>query len=147
MNLKRLFLTAAITTACIVTTATQAKAGYSRCKTVTKEATTPYCFKQGDSGKLIRILVEDLRKAGYYKSKTTTVFNSKVKEAVIKFQKDYRTVEGSGLPVLTADGIVGEDTLVRLCQAVGRGCGPNDDYGCYTGSVVLVADCLDKYKE
>jgi peptidoglycan hydrolase-like protein with peptidoglycan-binding domain len=124
-----------------------ALAGYSKCKSVTKEAPTPYCFKQGDSGKLIRILVEDLRKAGYYKGKTTTVFNSQVKKAVIKFQTDYRTVEGSSLPVLTVDGIVGEDTLIRLCQAVGRGCGPDADYGCYTGSPVLVAECLEKYQE
>lgn len=56
----------------------RALAGYYRCKYVTKEAPTHYCFKQGDSGRLIKVLVEDLRKAGYYKYQTTTVFNSKV---------------------------------------------------------------------
>lgn len=51
------------------------------------------------------------------------------------------------MPVLAVDGIVGENTLVRLCQAVGRGCTAESDYICYTGSPVLVSDCLDKYKE
>jgi peptidoglycan hydrolase-like protein with peptidoglycan-binding domain len=151
INIKQLLLTTAITTACIVSTNLQANAGYSRCKTVTKEAPTPYCFKQGDSGKLISILVEDLRKVGYYKGKPTTVFNSEVKKAVIKFQKDYRVITDNGvpspLPVLTADGIVGENTLIRLCQAIGKGCSPNDEWVCYTGSPVLVGRCLDKYKE
>lgn len=86
MKLKRLFLTAVITTACIVSTNLEAKAGYSRCKSVTKEAPTPYCFKRGNSGALIKILVEDLRKAGYYKGQSTTVFNSEVEQSVIKFQ-------------------------------------------------------------
>lgn len=149
MKLKRLFLIAAITTACIVSTNLEAKAGYSRCKSVTKKAPTPYCFKRGNSGALIKILVEDLRKAGYYKGQTTTVFNSEVEQSVIKFQKDYRTIKGSDVykSVLAVDGIVGENTLIRLCQAVGRGCTAESDYICYMGSPVLVSDCLDKYKE
>lgn len=120
---------------------------YSKCKSINKEAPTPYCFKLGDSGRLINVLVKDLREAGYYKGKNTTKFNSEVQQAVIKFQKDYRSIKGDEFKqVLKVDGIVGADTLIRLCQAVGRGCGPNDDIRCYTGSPVLVQDCLNKYK-
>jgi len=93
-------------------------------------------------------LVEDLREAGYYQGKSTNQFNLEVQQAVIKFQKDYRTIKGDEFKrVLTVDGIVGEDTLIRLCQAVGRGCGPDASIGCYMGSPILVGDCLDKYKE
>jgi peptidoglycan hydrolase-like protein with peptidoglycan-binding domain len=124
-----------------------ALAGYSKCKSVTREAPTPYCFKRGDSGRLIKILVEDLREAGYYQGKSITQFNFKVQQAVIKFQKDYRTIEGSQFAaVLTVDGIVGEDTLIRLCQALGRGCGPDATNDCYTGSPRNVIGRLDRYK-
>jgi hypothetical protein len=120
---------------------------YSRCRSVTREAPTPYCFKRGDSGILIKVLVEDLREAGYYHGKTTTVFNTQVEQAVINFQKDYRIIRGHNFaPVLAVDGIVGENTLIRLCQAVGRGCTADADYACYMGSPVLVSDCLKKYK-
>ncbi|MBD2359514.1 peptidoglycan-binding protein [Tolypothrix sp. FACHB-123] len=125
-----------------------ALAVYSRCKYVTKQAPTPYCFKQGNSGRLINVLVEDLRKAGYYQYPTTNLFDSKVEASVLKFQKDYRTIKGSEFAsVLKADGVVGEDTLIRLCQAVGRGCSAESDFSCYTGSPIRVIECLNKYKE
>lgn len=126
---------------------TKGVARYSKCRTLNKESPTPYCFKKGDSGRLISILVGDLTKAGYYKGKRTSRFDSNVEKAVIKFQKDYRAIDDCPeCSILKADAVVDANTLVRLCQAVGRGCRPDDTHVCYTGSPVLVGECLDKYK-
>ncbi len=124
----------------------RAIAGYSQCKTNNQTNVSPYCFKKGNSGSLIKTLVEDLRTAGYYQGKTTQIFNTKVEQSVKKFQQDYRQIKGSLGPVLKVDGVVGSDTLSRLCQAIGRGCNADADASCYTGSPRMVTSCLDKYK-
>jgi peptidoglycan hydrolase-like protein with peptidoglycan-binding domain len=120
-------------------------AGYSQCSNQ-ENREIPYCFQRGDSGFLIGILVEDLKLANYYKGRSTNDFNAKVENAVRRFQKDYRYIEGGDFPILTVDGIAGQDTIVRLCQATTRGCPPGSSAGCYIGSPRIVRECLDKYK-
>ena len=95
---------------------------------------------------MIGSLVEDLRKAGYYRGRATRIFNADVERAVRQFQRDYETIPGSDFSSrLAIDGVAGPNTQVRLCQAVFRGCGPDAGVGCYTGSLRLVVSCLESY--
>jgi peptidoglycan hydrolase-like protein with peptidoglycan-binding domain len=118
-----------------------AYAGYSKCRNSQK-----YCFKQGDAGPLVKSLVKDLRKAGYYQGSDTDYFDSTVRYAVERFQADHRRLLNGGIgnyPILAVDGVVGKETIRRLCQRVYRGCGP--DASCYRGSVELLIPCWKKY--
>ncbi|GET36411.1 peptidoglycan-binding domain-containing protein [Microseira wollei] len=118
---------------------------YSTCQSSSNRDISRYCFRLGDSGTLIENLVEDLRVAGYYEGRTTNRFDSKVEQAVKRFQQDYRYIEA--MSVLAVDGIVGPDTLLRLCQATRRGCGPNAGLECYQGSPIGVIGCLERYNQ
>jgi peptidoglycan hydrolase-like protein with peptidoglycan-binding domain len=115
-------------------------AGYSPCKSSNQYSS--YCFKEGDSGTEIKYLSEDLKMLGYYTGSATSVFNRTLKNAVRKFQSDYGKSRGLG----KADGIVGEKTLLAICQASRKGCSPTASNGCYTGSVLNISSCLDRYK-
>jgi hypothetical protein len=118
-----------------------AHAEYSKCRSSQK-----YCFKQGDSGPLITSLVKDLRKAGYYQGSDTDYFDSTVRHAVERFQTDHRYLLNDRMrqsSVLVIDGVVGKETVHRLCQRVYRGCEP--DLRCYGGSVELLIPCWKKY--
>jgi Putative peptidoglycan binding domain len=115
-------------------------AGYSPCESSNQYS--KYCFKRGDSGPKIKCIGEDLKMLGYYTGLTTGIFNKKLEDAVRKFQSDYARSRGLG----KADGVVGEKTLVAICQASRRGCGPNDANWCYEGSVIGIVKCLERYK-
>lgn len=143
--LKPIYCTIALLT-CLVC-ATPAIAGYTQCRNRSTESPDlRYCLRRGDSGPMIRSLTEDLREAGYWRGNLTSQFTEEVEQAIMRFQRDYETIPESDWDTpLSIDGIVGPATQVRLCQAVGRGCGPDDPLGCYTGSPRLVIDCLESY--
>jgi hypothetical protein len=120
-----------------------ARAEYTTCASSDR-----LCLRKGDSGAIIQSLVSDLRKAGYYNGKSTNRFNSEVESAVKAFQTDYQHIKNdtSGRhPDLDIDGIVGQETVMRLCQKVYRGC--NADADCYSGSVRLLIPCYETYKK
>ena len=117
-----------------------AKADYTACANSDR-----LCLKKGDSGPIVQALVKDLRKAGYYTGKTTDRLNSEVETAVKAFQVDhqhFKNATDTSLD-LDIDGIVGKDTIIRLCQKVYRGCDAN--LSCYGGSIQLLLPCWRNY--
>lgn len=119
-----------------------ARADYSTCGSSTR-----LCLKKGDSGSIVKALVKDLRKAGYYSGQNTDRFNSEVETAVQGFQTDHRHMKNdqhNHYSDLTIDGVVGKDTVHRLCQKVYRGC--DADAQCYTGSVQFLLPCYKTYQ-
>jgi hypothetical protein len=105
-----------------------ARADYSTCSNSTR-----LCLRKGDSGPIVQALVKDLRTAGYYTGKTTDRFNSEVDTALQSFQSDHQRLKNdtdNRYPDLDVDGIVGAETVKRLCQKVYRGC--DADLSCYT---------------
>ena len=118
-----------------------ARADYTTCANSDR-----LCLKKGDSGPIVQALVKDLRKAGYYTGKTTDRLNSEVETAVKAFQVDhqhFKNATDTSLD-LDIDGIVGRDTVIRLCQKVYRGC--DADTRCYRGSVKFLLPCYETYK-
>ena len=104
------------------------------------------CLKKGDSGPIISALVKDLRKAGYNPGKNTDRFTSEVENAVKSFQTDHQHVRNDTYRYysdLDIDGIVGKDTILRVCQKVYRGC--DADSSCYTGSPQFALPCYRTY--
>jgi Putative peptidoglycan binding domain len=119
-----------------------AQAVYSVCK-----KTQLNCLRRGDSGDLVRNLVEDLRRAEYYNGKETEHFDVEVEKAVKAFQDDHRHLKNDDekrFQDLTVDGIVGQESIYRLCQRAYRGC--KADLNCYHGSVKWLIPCWEKYK-
>jgi peptidoglycan hydrolase-like protein with peptidoglycan-binding domain len=118
-----------------------ARADYSTCRNSTR-----LCLKKGDSGPIVQALVKDLSAAGYYTGKTTDRFNSEVEAALQAFQTDHQHMKNdrSGYySDLEIDGIVGKETVMRLCQKVYRGCDANTS--CYGGSIQLLLPCWRNY--
>ena len=115
-----------------------ANAGYSKCQSNFDRNISPYCFKRGDRGTQVQKVSELLREIGYYQGSATKQFNGNLEKAVITFQKDYR--------LQVSDGVVGNETLLHICKVRGKGCKPNDDPSCYTGSPRMVTSCLSDFK-
>ncbi len=67
-------------------------------------------YRQGSSGEQVRTIQDKLKRWGYYDGTVDGVFGSQTRKAVIKFQQK------NGL---TADGIVGDNTLKALGMPVG----------------------------
>jgi peptidoglycan hydrolase-like protein with peptidoglycan-binding domain len=111
---------------------------YTKCKN-TVENINKYCFQRGDRGTYITSISNLLKELGYYQGKPTNDFNLTVKKSVVKFQKEYR--------LEVANGIVENNTLLKMCQAARKGCSPNAGSGCYMGSPRLVVACLNKFKD
>ncbi len=85
-------------------------------------------YRYDDTGSMVSSIQEMLYVLGYYKNEITGHFGAKTEEAVKKFQRD----QG-----LSADGVVGEQTLARLRAeyAALSGSAGNPGTGTY-GSVV-----------
>ncbi len=66
-------------------------------------------YRQGSSGEQVRTIQDKLKRWGYYDGTVDGVFGSQTRKAVIKFQQK------NGL---TADGIVGDNTLRALGMPV-----------------------------
>jgi peptidoglycan hydrolase-like protein with peptidoglycan-binding domain len=118
-----------------------ARADYSTCRSSTR-----LCLKKGDSGPIVQSLVKDLRAAGYYTGEDTDRFNSEVETAVQGFQTDHQHMKNdpnNRYSDLSIDGVVGKDTITRLCQKVRRGC--EADANCYTGSIRVLVPCWQNY--
>lgn len=118
-----------------------ARADYSTCSNSTR-----LCLRKGDSGPIVQALVKDLRKAGYYNGKTTDRLNLEVETALKSFQSDhqhFKDAPDNSLD-LDVDGIVGKETILRLCQKVYRGC--DADSRCYRGSIQLLLPCWRNYE-
>jgi Putative peptidoglycan binding domain len=119
-----------------------ARADYSTCRNSTR-----LCLKKGDSGPIVQALVKDLRTAGYYTGKTTDRFDAEVKTALQGFQTDHQHLTNDDTngrySDLEIDGIVGKETVMRLCQKVYRGCDAN--LSCYRGSIELLLPCWRNY--
>ncbi len=118
-----------------------ARADYTTCANSDR-----LCLKKDDSGPIVQALVKDLRKAGYYTEKTTDRLNSEIETAVNAFQVDhqhFKDVSDNSLD-LDIDGIVGRDTVIRLCQKVYRGC--DADTRCYRGSMKFLLPCYETYQ-
>ena len=145
MNTKTLFASTIAFTligSAIVINPKAARADYTTCANSDR-----LCLKKGDSGPIVQALVKDLRKAGYYTGKNTDRFNLEVEAAVQSFQTDHQQVKNDQFDRysdLTIDGVVGRDTVLRLCQKVYRGC--DADAQCYTGSVQLLLPCYKNYQ-
>jgi hypothetical protein len=114
-----------------------ANAGYSKCRNNPDPNISPYCFKRGDRGSLIKKVSEHLEEIGYFKGNSTDKFDSKLQKSVINFQKDYR--------LKASDGIIGNETLLQICKVRVRGCKPNDSRMCYAGSPRMVIGCLSDF--
>ena len=67
-------------------------------------------YRQGDSGEEVRTIQTKLKRWGYYNGEVDGIFGSKTRDAVVYFQRK------NGL---TADGIVGANTLQALGMPVG----------------------------
>lgn len=67
-------------------------------------------FRRGDQGDSVRTMQEKLRRWGYYEGQADGIFGAETMEAVKKFQ----STNG-----LTADGLVGEETLRALGMEIG----------------------------
>ena len=118
-----------------------ARADYSTCSNSTR-----LCLRKDDSGPIVQALVKDLRKAGYYTGMNTDLFNSEVDIAVKAFQVDhqhFKDTSDNSLD-LDIDGVVGKETIMRLCQKVYRGC--DADSRCYRGSIQLLLPCWQSYE-
>ena len=140
--LRKLLLTLTLTTGIIFCLNPEsARADYTVCANSDR-----LCLKKGDSGPIISALVKDLRKAGYNPGKNTDRFTSEVENAVKSFQRDHQHVRNDTYQRhsdLDIDGIVGKDTILRVCQKVYRGC--DADASCYTGSPQLALPCYRTY--
>jgi|SRR6478672_2828929 len=68
-------------------------------------------LQPGSRGEAVASLQRRLKQLGYYNSPITNEFNPQTKEAVIQFQQDQN---------LTADGIVGPNTLSALANDINR---------------------------
>lgn len=66
-------------------------------------------YRQGSSGEQVRTIQDKLKRWGYYDGTVDGVFGSQTRKAVIKFQQK------NGL---TADGVVGDNTLKALGMPV-----------------------------
>ena len=66
-------------------------------------------YRQGSSGEQVRTIQDKLKRWGYYDGAVDGIFGSGTRKAVIKFQKQ------NGL---TADGVVGDNTLKALGMPV-----------------------------
>jgi Putative peptidoglycan binding domain len=144
MKTRILFMSAIVlilTGGAIVINPEAARADYSTCRDSTR-----LCLKKGDSGSIVQSLVKDLRKAGYYTGKDTDRFNSEVTAAVQGFQTDHQHLKddtADRYPDLAIDGIVGKETVMRLCQKAYRGC--DADLSCYRGSIKWLLPCWRTY--
>jgi Putative peptidoglycan binding domain len=144
MNTRTLFVSAialALFGGAIAINPEAARADYSTCRNSTR-----LCLRKGDSGPIVQSLVEDLRTAGYYTGKTTDLFNAEVEAALQGFQSDHQHLKndtGNRYSDLDVDGIVGKETVMRLCQKVYRGCDAN--LSCYRGSIQLLLPCWRNY--
>ena len=140
--LRKLLLTLTLTTGIVFCLNPEsARADYTVCANSDR-----LCLKKGDSGPIISALVEDLRKAGYNPGKNTDRFTSEVENAVKSFQTDHQYMKNdtsNHYSDLDLDGIVGKDTVIRLCQKAYRGCDANTS--CYGGSVRLLLPCHKTY--
>lgn len=67
-------------------------------------------YRQGSSGEQVRTIQDKLKRWGYYDGAVDGIFGSGTRRAVVKFQKK------NGL---TADGVVGPNTLRALGMSVG----------------------------
>jgi peptidoglycan hydrolase-like protein with peptidoglycan-binding domain len=114
-----------------------ANATYTKCRNPDLSINR-YCFKRGDRGIYIQKLTIVLGELGYYQGKSKNLFDKELEKSVIKFQEEYR--------LKSTDGIVGNETLLRICQAIGKGCPANASQGCYTGSPRNVVACLNNFK-
>jgi hypothetical protein len=114
-----------------------ATAAYTKCRKPDLSV-NKFCFKLGDRGAYIEKISSILNEIGYYKGKSTAIFNKKLEKSVIKFQQDYR--------LRSSDGIVGNETLLHICKVRGKGCKPDADDGCYTGSPRFVVSCLSDFR-
>jgi peptidoglycan hydrolase-like protein with peptidoglycan-binding domain len=116
-----------------------AHATYTKCRNPDLSI-NKYCFKLGDRGvyiKNISIVLKEIEHYQYYQDEPTNIFNKSLEKSVVKFQQDYG---------LNSDGIVGNKTLLTMCQVRGKGCPPPITSGCLMGSPKLVTACLDKFK-
>ena len=77
-------------------------------------------YRQGDSGEAVRTIQQKLKRWGYYDGEVDGVFGSRTRQAVIKFQQK------NGL---TADGVVGNNTLQALGMPVSGSSGSNTSSG------------------
>jgi peptidoglycan hydrolase-like protein with peptidoglycan-binding domain len=75
-----------------------ATAAYTKCRKPDLSV-NKFCFKLGDRGAYIEKISGILDEIGYYKGKSTTIFNKELERSVIKFQQDSR--------LSSSDGIVG----------------------------------------
>jgi peptidoglycan hydrolase-like protein with peptidoglycan-binding domain len=114
-----------------------ATAAYTKCRKP-HLSVNKFCFKLGDRGAYIEKISSILDEIGYYRGKPTAIFNKKIERSVIKFQQDYR--------LSSSDGIVGNETLLHMCKVRGKGCKPDADNGCYTGSPRFVVSCLNDFR-
>ena len=73
-------------------------------------------YRQGDSGDQVRTIQTKLKRWGYYNGEVDGIFGSRTRDAVIYFQRQ------NGL---TADGIVGNNTLQALGMPVSPSGGSN----------------------
>jgi peptidoglycan hydrolase-like protein with peptidoglycan-binding domain len=118
-----------------------ARADYTTCANSDR-----LCLRKGDSGPIVQALVKDLRTAGYYTGANTDRFNSEVEAALQGFQTDHQHMKNDTRGYysdLEIDGIVGKETVMRLCQKVYRGCDAN--ISCYGGSIQLLRPCWRNY--
>ena len=77
-------------------------------------------YRQGSTGEEVRTIQTKLKRWGYYDGQVDGIFGSKTRQAVIKFQQK------NGL---TADGIVGNNTLQALGMPVSGSSGSNTSSG------------------
>jgi hypothetical protein len=144
MNTRTLFVSAIALTligGAIAINPEAARADYSTCRNSTR-----LCLKKGDSGPIIQSLAKDLRKAGYYTGQDTDRFNSEVEASIQSFQTDHQYLKNDTdnlFPDLQIDGIVGKETVMRLCQKAYRGC--DADLRCYRGSIKWLLPCWRAY--
>lgn len=119
----------------------------------TAEAMLTATYKQGSSGSVVKTIQQKLKNWGYYTGAVDGVYGAKTKAAVVLFQKK------NGL---TADGIVGNQTLKALGISTGSSSGSttsNSDlnllarliYGeargeSYTGQVAVGAVVMNRIK-
>jgi peptidoglycan hydrolase-like protein with peptidoglycan-binding domain len=114
-----------------------ASAAYTKCRN-SDPGINKYCFKLGDRGTYIQKLSIALSELGYYQGKPKKLFEKELEKSVIKFQREYR--------LKSTDGIVGNETLLQICKAKGKGCAADASSGCYTGSPRNVVACLNDFK-
>jgi hypothetical protein len=120
-----------------IATGTKTIDSYTKCK-VTVENISKYCFQRGDRGTYITNISALLKDIGYYQGKPSNEFNREVEKSVTRFQRDYR--------LIPFEGIVENKTLLKMCQVKHKGCSPNDNNSCYTGSPRGVVSCLNEFK-